>query len=83
MRWSSARDFFAALYLVATILFILGLKGLASPKTAITGNISAMAGMALAVGVTLLNPEVKNYTWICAGLLCGALVGTVVALRIR
>jgi NAD(P) transhydrogenase subunit beta len=75
-------DVFAALYLVATVLFIFGLKGLASPKTAIMGNMSAMAGMALALVVTLINPEVKSYTWIIAGLGAGALVGTVIALRI-
>jgi H+-translocating NAD(P) transhydrogenase subunit beta len=75
-------DFFAGLYLVATILFIFGLKGLASPRTAILGNLSAMAGMALAVAVTFVHPDVKNYTWILAGLAGGAVVGTVLALRI-
>jgi NAD(P) transhydrogenase subunit beta len=75
-------DAFAALYLVATILFIFGLKGLASPKTAILGNLSAMVGMALALGVTLVNPEVTNFTWILAGLAAGAVVGTIIALRI-
>jgi NAD(P) transhydrogenase subunit beta len=76
-------DFFAACYLVATILFIFGLKGLASPKTAVMGNFSAMAGMLLAVAATLVHPEVKSYTWILAGLAAGALVGTVIALRIQ
>ncbi len=75
-------DFFAVAYLIATILFIYGLKGLSSPRTALKGNWSAMLGMALAVGVTLLHPEVKNYTWVFAGLGAGALVGTVLALRI-
>jgi NAD(P) transhydrogenase subunit beta len=76
-------DFFAAAYLVATLLFIFGLKGLASPKTAVNGNISAMVGMALAVGVTLLNPEMKQYQWILIGLIPGALIGTVIAMRIQ
>ncbi|MGK5083276.1 NAD(P)(+) transhydrogenase (Re/Si-specific) subunit beta [Bdellovibrionota bacterium FG-1] len=75
-------DVFAALYLVATVLFILGLKGLASPRTAVRGNIFAMLGMAIAVGVTLLNPEVRGYSWIIAGLGIGALIGTVTALKI-
>jgi NAD(P) transhydrogenase subunit beta len=75
-------DFFAALYLVATVLFIMGLKGLSSPKTAIRGNLFAMLGMALAVGVTLIHPDVKEYTWILAGLGTGAVIGTVLAMRI-
>ncbi len=75
-------DFFAFAYLVATILFIYGLKGLSSPKTALKGNWSAMLGMALAVGVTLANPEVKTFTWIFAGLGGGAVVGVVLALKI-
>lgn len=81
MEWN--QDFFAGAYLVATVLFIFGLKGLANPKTAITGNISAMAGMALAILVTLLNPEVKSYNWILIGLIPGALVGSILAYRIQ
>ena len=76
-------DFFAAIYLVATILFIFGLKGLASPKTAVNGNRLAMLGMLVAIITTLVHPEVKSYTWILAGLAGGALVGTTVALRIQ
>ena len=75
-------DFFAASYLVATVLFIYGLKGLSSPKTALAGNLSAMLGMALAVGVTLIHPEVKNYSWVFAGLGAGAVVGVLLALKI-
>ena len=75
-------DFFAFAYLVATVLFIYGLKGLSSPKTALKGNASAMIGMALAVGVTLLNPEVKNYSWVLGGLVAGGIVGVVLALKI-
>jgi NAD(P) transhydrogenase subunit beta len=76
-------NLFALIYLVATVFFIFGLKGLASPKTALRGNFFAMLGMALAVGATLLNPEVKGYTWILAGLGAGAAIGIPVALRIQ
>jgi len=75
-------DFFAFAYLIATILFIYGLKGLSSPRTALRGNGSAMLGMALAVGVTLLHPDVKNYTWVFAGLGAGAVIGVGLALTI-
>ena len=41
-----------------------------------------MIGMALAVIITLFHPEIKNFVWVIAGLVGGALVGTVLALRI-
>jgi NAD(P) transhydrogenase subunit beta len=83
MQMQLSQDFFAAAYLVATMFFIFGLKGLASPKTAVWGNFSAMFGMLLAVGVTLLHHDVVNYWWIVAGLVPGAIIGTVIALRIQ
>ena len=76
-------DIFAVIYLIATLLFIFGLKGLSSPKTALRGNTFAMVGMGLAIVTTLLNPEVKNYTWIVLGLVAGAVVGISVALKIQ
>jgi NAD(P) transhydrogenase subunit beta len=76
-------DFFAGIYLLATILFIFGLKGLSSPKTALRGNSAAMLGMLIAVVATLLHPEVKNYSWIIYGLLAGAVIGTLTALKIQ
>lgn len=50
----------AVAYLAAAVLFILGLKGLASPRTARAGNVYAMAGMALAALVTLASPQVGS-----------------------
>ncbi|MCH6554934.1 MAG: NAD(P)(+) transhydrogenase (Re/Si-specific) subunit beta, partial [Acidobacteria bacterium] len=41
-------------YLVAAVLFILGLKGLSHPRTAVRGNLLGSAGMLLAIVVTLL-----------------------------
>jgi H+-translocating NAD(P) transhydrogenase subunit beta len=76
-------DLFSLIYLVATLLFIFGLKGLSSPKTALRGNTFAMVGMGIAVIATLFNPEVKTYTWIIAGLIAGALVGSLVANKIQ
>lgn len=76
-------DIFSSIYLVATLLFVFGLKGLSSPKTALRGNAFAMSGMALAIVTTLFNPEVKTYSWIIAGLIGGALVGTLVARKIQ
>ena len=75
-------DLFALSYLVATVLFILGLKGLSSPKTALRGNLLSMVGMGIALVATLLNPQVTTYGWIIAGLSLGALIGIVLAIRI-
>ncbi len=78
-----SQDGYAFVYLIATIFFIFGLKGLASPKTALRGNNFAMLGMGLAIVATLVNPAVTSYTWIIAGIVGGAIIGTTVALRIQ
>jgi len=71
------------LYLISAALFILGLKGLTSPASARRGNYLAMAGMLLAITATLLNPAVKSYGFILAGILVGGSIGTVIALKIK
>ncbi|HET6521561.1 MAG TPA: NAD(P)(+) transhydrogenase (Re/Si-specific) subunit beta [Geminicoccaceae bacterium] len=70
-------------YLVASVCFILALRGLSSPATARHGNIYGMVGMALAVLITLLNPNVVSYGLIILGLIIGGAIGVVVALRIQ
>ena len=73
----------AVAYLAAAVLFILGLKGLASPRTARAGNAYAMAGMALAAVVTLASPQVGDYGWIVAGVAIGGGIGAVLARRVK
>jgi len=73
----------AIAYLISAILFILGLKGLTHPSTARRGNYYAMAGMAIAMGATLVGTEVQSYNFIIAGVLAGAVIGGVVAARIQ
>ncbi|HEX9268707.1 MAG TPA: NAD(P)(+) transhydrogenase (Re/Si-specific) subunit beta [Candidatus Limnocylindria bacterium] len=48
-------------YLIAAITFILGLKGLSGPKTAVNGNRIAAAGMLLAVAATFFDTEFQSY----------------------
>ncbi len=76
-------DFFAFAYLVATILFIFGLKSLSHPKTALRGNRLSMLSMGLAVMVTFFHPSVSNYGLILAGLAIGALIGVPLAVKIK
>src|SRR5579863_9019318 len=62
-------------YIVAVVLFILSLKFLNSPARAHWGVLAGEIGAALAVGATLLNPEVVQYRWILVTLIIGAGVG--------
>lgn len=62
-------------YLLASILFILGLKGLSHPETAKRGMHLAEFGMLMAIVGTLLHLEIITYTWIILGLVLGSLVG--------
>jgi len=73
----------ALAYLVSAILFILALKGLTHPATARRGNFYAMGGMVIAVAATLLGSEVRDYGFIIAGVAAGAVIGTVLAMRIQ
>lgn len=70
-------------YLVASVLFMSGLKMLSSPKTARKGNISASLGMLIAIVVTLTDQKILDYTFILAGLLIGSAVGVWFALRVK
>jgi H+-translocating NAD(P) transhydrogenase subunit beta len=62
-------------YLLASILFILGLKGLSHPETAKRGMHLAEFGMLMAIIGTLLHHEIVTYVWIIAGLAIGSLAG--------
>jgi NAD(P) transhydrogenase subunit beta len=62
-------------YLAASILFILGLKGLSHPESARRGMHLAEIGMLLAIVGTLVHKEIVSYEWIIAGLLVGSAVG--------
>jgi H+-translocating NAD(P) transhydrogenase subunit beta len=62
-------------YIASAICFILGLKGLSSPRYARRGMFLAEFGMLLAVVGTLFHPDIVTYKWIALGLLVGTLVG--------
>ena len=62
-------------YILSAALFILGLKGLSSPKYARKGMFLAEFGMLLAVVGTLFHHEIVTYRWIIPGLIIGSLVG--------
>jgi NAD(P) transhydrogenase subunit beta len=69
-------------YIVSAFLFILGLKGLSSPRYARRGMFLAEFGMVLAIAGTLFHPEIKTYGWIVVGLVMGSIVGGAMGLGI-
>lgn len=72
----------ALAYLIAAVLFIMALRGLSSPESSRTGNYFGMTGMLIAVGATVLGPEVESYGWIVLALAIGAVIGIIIARRI-
>ncbi len=73
----------ALLYLVASICFIMALRGLSSPESARQGNIFGIVGMVIAVITTVASPDVVSYIWIVIAILIGGSIGTFIALRIQ
>jgi NAD(P) transhydrogenase subunit beta len=72
-------------YLVAAVCFILALRGLSSPATSRAGNRYGMAGMALAILVTLLalrDAGPLGYLLIFLAIAIGGAIGYVTAKRI-
>ena len=63
------------LYLVAAVLFIIGLKRLSSPLTARRGNLVSGVGMLIAIAVTLLNRHILSFEVILAGVVVGSALG--------
>ena len=62
-------------YLIASILFILGLRSLTKPDTARRGMHYAAIGMLLAIVGTLVQHEIVRYDWIAGGLIVGTIIG--------
>jgi H+-translocating NAD(P) transhydrogenase subunit beta len=72
------------LYILSAVLFILGLKGLSSPRWARRGMFLAEFGMAVAIVGTLFDSRIElgGYAWIALGLLVGSSAGGSMGLRI-
>jgi NAD(P) transhydrogenase subunit beta len=70
------------IYLLAAVLFIVGLKGLTHPRTAVRGNLIGALAMLVAVVVTLFSRDF-DLTLIIIGLVIGAVAGIVLAVKIQ
>lgn len=73
----------ALFYLIASVCFILSLKGLSSAKTSRQGNLYGMIGMTIAVFTTIMSPMVESYISILVSVLIGATIGIVIAQKIE
>lgn len=72
----------ALAYLIASVCFILALKGLSSPESARRGNLLGMIGMGIAIVTTLTLPQVQSYAMIIGGVAIGGAIGAVIARNI-
>jgi H+-translocating NAD(P) transhydrogenase subunit beta len=70
-------------YLIASVLFIFGIKKLGSPKTARRGNQLASIGMFLAVITTVLDQRVLTYEYIILGIVIGSGIGALMAIKVQ
>src|SRR5690606_6248537 len=82
-REQMSQDIAALFYLVASVLFILALRGLSHPETARGGNRFGMIGMAIAILTTLTQLEELNLGLIIAGIVIGGGIGSFIAYRIQ
>ena len=76
-------SYVSAAYLLSCVLFILSIRGLASPETARRGNILGMLGMAIAILVTIYSPVVGEYAWLFGAIAVGGIIGTWFALKVK
>ena len=75
-------DLIQASYIAATLLFILGLKGMSAPRTARRGIVWAGVGMLVAVVATFFEPAMTNYLLMVIAVAVGATVAYVAAKRV-
>jgi NAD(P) transhydrogenase subunit beta len=75
-------------YVVASVLFIFGLKMLSHPLTARRGNILAAFGMCFAIVATILfhkkdGAPIGNIPWILAAIVIGTIIGLIIARKVK
>ena len=70
-------------YVIAAVLFILGLKKLSHPKTARNGNFIAGVGMLIAIVATLVAYSGIDWKLIAIGMIIGSLIGAIFAIKVQ
>lgn len=70
-------------YIIASVLFILSLGGLASQESAKRGNLFGVIGMLIAVLATILGASTQGHLWLTGAMLIGSVIGIVIAIRVE
>ena len=70
-------------YLVSAVLFIMGLKGLTKPRTAVRGNLLGAGAMLLATVATLLHHDIVSFTGVLIAIAIGSVAGVILAIKIE
>ncbi|MBQ2811312.1 MAG: NAD(P)(+) transhydrogenase (Re/Si-specific) subunit beta [Alphaproteobacteria bacterium] len=71
------------IYLLVSILFIVAIRGLSKPNTALFSNRLGMAGMLLAIVATMFVLPEQNHIWILIAIFTGAVVGVLSATKVK
>jgi H+-translocating NAD(P) transhydrogenase subunit beta len=74
--------FISVCYLIASVCFIMALRGLSGPTTARKGVLFGVVGMALAIAATLFSPRVEDHILPLVGIAIGGLIGTGIAKKV-
>jgi NAD(P) transhydrogenase subunit beta len=69
------------IYIVASILFISGIKMLGKEDTAVKGNFLSALAMFIAVSVTVV--DIVNPMVLIGGIVLGAIIGSTIALKVK
>ena len=78
-----AQGLTSAVYIAASILFILSLGGLSHQESARRGNLFGIAGMAIAIGATLLAFTPSSYGLVLGVMAVGGAAGSTLAVRVE
>lgn len=70
------------LYVLSAILFVLSLKFMSDVRTSRAGNLCGVAGMAVAIGATLLAYQTQNTGLLIGAVVIGAVVGSPIGLKV-
>jgi NAD(P) transhydrogenase subunit beta len=70
-------------YIVAALLFVVGVRRMRSPETAGLGNATAAIGMTVAIIATFFLKQLDDYLWIVVGMFAGTVVGAASADRVQ
>ena len=71
------------IYIISSVLFVIGMKRLNSPKTARSGNLISSSAMFIAILVTILDNSTLKISWIIIGLIIGSTIGISMAKLVK